>query len=167
MRSVLATLILMASVGLVIAGGAALPAREDIPKYVKTIASKSSSAKAKTEAVNMIAKRGQIFSRDVEDAIEPLKTLAKSDSDAGVRKSAVVALGSIAPTADDTVPLLIQILKTDKSQDVKFATVAALGKYGPKAQAALPAIRDFGKDLDKKQKNILKSATQAISGNRK
>ena len=164
MKSAIAGSLLLVFSGLLIAGGVALPKREDIPKYIKTITTSSSAAKAKAEAADMIARRGSISAADVENAIEPLKKLAQKDSDAGVRKSAVHALGSIAPDADTTVPLLIEVLKTDKSQEVKFATVAALGRYGPKAKSALPAIRDFGKDLDKKEKKSIQAATMAING---
>ncbi len=164
-KTAIAASILFVSVGFVLAGGS--PRREDMPKYIKTISNQSSSAKAKTEAVDMIAKRGAINAKDVEGAIEPLKTLAQKDTDAGVRKSAVHALGSIAPDASETVPLLIEVLKTDKSQDVKFASVAALGQYGPDAKAALPAIRDFGKGLDKKQQQPIQAATRAINGTKK
>lgn len=165
MKSAIAASLLLVSAGFLVAGGAFLPKKEDIPKYIKTIGSTSSSASAKAEAADMIAKRGAINARDVVDAVEPLKTLAKKDPDAKVRASAVKALGGIAPAPDETVPLLVQILKTDKSQDVKFATVGALSRFGPRAKSALPAIRDFGKDLDKKQKRMLKDATKAISGN--
>src|SRR5262249_28384047 len=124
---------------------------EDMPKYISTINNAKSTPKSKVEAIDMIAKRGAINVRDVKDAIEPIKKLAQSDKDAGVRKASVHAIGSIAPEASTTVPLLIEILTNDKAEDVKLATVGALGRYGPDAKSALPAIRDFGKSLDKKQ----------------
>ena len=163
MRFAFAASILFVSVGFLIAGGGQ-PKREDMPKYIKTLSNQSASPKAKTEAADMIAKRGAINAKDVEGAVEPLKTLAQKDKDAGVRKSAIHAIGSIAPDASETVPLLIDILKNDASQDVKFATVATLGRYGPDAKSALPAIRDFGKGLDKKQQQPIRAATQAING---
>ena len=166
-RSAIAAGILFLSFGFVIAGGAALPKKEDMPKYIKTISNQSSTAKAKVEAADMIAKRGAISAKDVEGAVEPLKLLAQKDKDAGVRKSAIHALGAIAPAPSETVPLLIDVLKNDASQDVKFASVAALGRYGPDAKSALPAIRDFGKGLDKKQQQPIRAATMAINGTKK
>jgi hypothetical protein len=166
MRYLIAAGLLVLSFGFVFAGGGA-PRKEDMPKYIKTIKNPGAPAKVKTEAIEMIGKRGAVNSRDVDDAIEPLKALAQKDKDAGVRKAAVSALGSIAPDASATVPILIQVLKSDKSQDVKLASVTALGRYGPEAKSALPAIREFGKSLDKKQQQPIRAATLAINGTKK
>lgn len=162
MRSTFAGCVLFLSVSILIAQA---PSAEDMPKYIGTINNPAAKAKAKVEAIDMIAKRGAISARDVREAVEPLKKLAQADKDAGVRKSAVHAIGSIAPEAATTVPLLIDILNKDTAEDVKLATVSALGRYGPEAKAALPAIRDFGKTLDKKQQQPIRAATKAIQGN--
>lgn len=154
------------SVNFVLAGGTA-PKKEDIPKYVKTLESTSAKAGDKRTAADMIAKRGQINAKDVEDAITPLQKLAQKDKDAGVRKSAIHALGSIAPDDKETIPLLVKILKSDSAQDVKFESVYALARFGPRAKDALPAIRDFAKGLDKKQAKSVKAAHAAISGQTK
>lgn len=167
MRAAIASGILLLSVSFIIAGGAVVPKKEDMPKYIKTISNQSSSSKAKVEAAGMIGKRGEMSIKDVEDAVEPLKTLAQKDKDASVRKSAVAALGSIAPEPKETVPLLIVILQKDDSKDVKLASIAALARYGPEAKSAMPAIRDFGKTLDKKQQQPIKAATMAITGGKK
>ena len=102
MRYLVASLLLSLSFGLVIAGGGGTPRREDMPKYIQTIKSSSASLKAKTEAIDMIGKRGAVNAKDVDDAVEPLRTLARKDKDAGVRKAAVNALGNIAPEALET-----------------------------------------------------------------
>lgn len=164
MRSGYVTCSLFLSVTIAIAGGST-PSREDIPKYIATISNPSANAKSKAEAADMIAKRGAISARDVRDAVEPLKKLAQMDKDAGVRKSAVLAIANIAPDSSSTVPMLIGILTKDSAEEVKLATVRALGQYGPEAKSALPAIRNFGKTLDKKQQGPIRNATKAIQGN--
>lgn len=165
MKTILASGMLMLSVGFLLAGGNTFK-KADLPKYISTLTNKSASPQAKAEAANIIGKRGSINVKDVEEAVEPLKMLVK-DKDATVRASAVRALGGIAPEPTTTVPLLIDVLKNDKSQDVKFASVDALARYGPEAKAAVPAIRDFGKGLDKKQQQPIRNAMMAINGTKK
>jgi HEAT repeat protein len=166
MKHIISASLLVASFGFVWAGGG-LPRKEDMPKYIKAVSDPKATAKAKTEAVDMIGKRGAISAQDVEGAIEPLKMLMQKDKDAGVRKAAVTALGNIAPQASEMVPLFIQVLRNDASQDVKFASVTALGRYGPDAKAALPAIREFAKGIDKKKQQPIRTATMAINGTKK
>lgn len=165
MRAAIASSVLFLSVTILMAGGASVPKKEDMPKYISLISNKSAPAKARAEAADMIGKRGAIHAKDVTEAIEPLKVAAQKDKDAIVRSSAVKALGSIAPDPSTTVPILIQVLKGDESQQVKFDTVTALSRFGTQAKSALPAIRDFGKGLDKKQQKAIKAATTVINGN--
>lgn len=145
------------------------PRREDVPKYLKSLQS-SQSANDRAVAASMLGKRGAINVKDVEDAIEPLKTTLEKDVDAKVRTAAATAIGSIAPKPKETVPLLIEVLKKDKSADVKFAVVETLGRYGEDAKPALPAIRDWAKDFDQKkgkEANLMKAVRLAISGKKK
>ena len=167
MRTYIAgSMLTMLAVSFVIAGGA-IPRKEDMPKYIKTISSTSASAKDKTTAANAIAKRGEINIKDVEGALEPLKNLAQTDKDDSVRKAAVHAIGALAAEPEETVPVLIKVLKNDKSQGVKFETVNALARFGPKAKSALPAINDFNGTLEKKDKRMIKAATDQIRGTTK
>jgi HEAT repeat protein len=155
--------ILLAAVGLVMAGGA--PTREDIPKYIKTLTSTSAKSGDRVTAANMIGKRGSIKAKDVEDAIDPLRKVASKDKDGAVRKAALSALGNIGPDDNETIPLLINILKTDPSKDIKFASINALAQFGTRAKSAMPAINEFAKTLDKKEKRMLKDVNKAIQGN--
>lgn len=142
--------------------------REDVPKYLKQLQT-ASSAKDRAVAADRLGKRGSINVKDVEDAIEPLKKSVLKDVDPTVRKAAATALGSIAPKAEDTVPILIEALKNDKSKDVKLAVLESLGRYGADAKEALPAIRDFAKDFDKKsqESQLVRTVTMAIVGKKK
>jgi len=156
--------VILVSVSLLRAGGGALPRREDMPKYVNPLKTSSSKPAEKITAANMIGKRGEVNVKDVEDALEPLKLVAKKDRDNGARKAAIGALGSIAPEDADTVPLLIEILKNDKAADVKRATAEALARFGPRAKSALPTIKAYGATLDKKERRFIQSVTGQIQG---
>src|ERR1019366_6489812 len=105
--------IFLCSVSLVLAGGVGVPKKEDVPKYLKQLQS-SSNAADRAKAADMLGKRGGINANDVEDAVEPLKTILQKDKDAKVRVAAARALGNIHPEAEGTVPLLIETLKNDK-----------------------------------------------------
>ena len=156
-------IILVLAVSLAMAGGS--PTKEDIPKYIKTLSATSAKSGDRVRAADMIGKRGNIKAKDVEDAIDPLRKVASGDKDAAVRKAAMAALGSIAPEDSETVPLLISILKTDPNKDIKFASINALARFGTRAKPALPAINEFAKTLDKKEKRTLKDVNKAIQGN--
>jgi HEAT repeat protein len=170
MRSVQAIglLILFSSVGLLLAGGGLGPKKEDVPKYMKQLTAASGADRAK--AAEMLGKRGGINANDVEDAVEPLKTMLQKDKDAKARAAAARALGEIHPEATTVVPTLIDALKNDKDKDVKMATVVALGQFGPDAKDALPPLRDYATKFDlKKSKDgqTIQANIQLISGAKK
>ncbi len=75
---------------------------------------------------------------------------ALSDKRLGVRLPAAVALASIAPSAPESIPVLIEALDHPDDEDGELDTAAcALGELGPSARAALPAlIRLVGKRCD-------------------
>lgn len=139
--------------------------KEDVPKYVKMLGSKKASDRA--TAAEMLGKRGSINVNDVKDAIDPIKTMVKEDSDANARKAAATALGAIQP--DETVPLLTEVVSNDKSVDVKLAAVQALATFGPEAKSALQAIRNFAATQKDNKKNlqIINTAQKAIAGKKK
>jgi HEAT repeat protein len=148
MRSLVSLSLLLTSAALVLAGGAT-PRREDVPKYLNMLL-KSTKAKERAHGAEMLGKRGAINRKDVEEAVDPLKTALQKDVDSSVRAAAARALGNIAPEPKETVPLLIDALK-DKSIDVKIATMTALGQYGPEAKAAVTSLREIQKDKDDKK----------------
>jgi hypothetical protein len=63
-----------------------------------------------------------------------------SDSDAGKRTRAAIALGYMAAQGSEAIPLLI-VLLDDASPDVRFHAMSALSVYRQEAQAAVPALR--------------------------
>jgi hypothetical protein len=161
-------LILFSGVGFLLAGGVGVPRKEDVPKYMKQLTAASGADRAK--AAEMLGKRGGINANDVDDAVEPLKTMLQKDKDAKARAAAARALGDIHPEAATTVPTLIDALKNDKDKDVKMATVVALGQFGPDAKDALPPLREYATKFDlKKSKDgqTIQTTIQLINGGKK
>src|SRR5688500_8317854 len=103
-------------------GGGDAPKKEDVPKYLKMLQSKT-NAKERATAATMLGRRGAVNVKDVKDAIEPLKLMVRNDTDASARKAAASALGQIGPEPKETVPLLADVIKKDKSLAVKLAAV--------------------------------------------
>src|SRR5688572_29316722 len=150
-------------------GGATIPKREDVPKYLKQLQT-SQKAEERAKAAEMLGKRGGINVDDVQSAIEPLKKTLQKDIDAKVRAAAARALGDIHPDGEKTVPLLIDRLKNDTSMDVKIASVVALGQYGGAAKAALPDLRELLKKFDPKKSKegpTIQNSIQLISMSKK
>jgi HEAT repeat protein len=161
-------LIGFSSVGLLLAGGVGVPKKEDVPKYMKQLTAASGADRAK--AAEMLGKRGGINANDVEDAVEPLKTMLQKDRDTKARAAAARALGDIHPEASTTVPTLIEALKNDKEKEVKMAAVVALGQFGSDAKDALPPLREYATKFDlKKSKDgqTIQAAIQLINGAKK
>src|SRR5262249_6781371 len=127
----------------------------------------SQSAKERAVAAEMLGKRGAINAEDVEDAIEPLKSALRADSDVKVRTAAAAALGNIGADPETTVPLLIDTLKA-KNLDLKMAAITALGKFGPTAKAAIEPLREIAKEkTDKKLSLTALLALKSIVGKKK
>ena len=93
---------------------------------------------------------------------------ALNDKDAGIRRSAVEALGvminnaegEIGDKADTVVPALIEALK-DKDRGVRESAVYVLGGIGDKAEAVVPALIEALKDKDR---DVRESANRALWG---
>ncbi len=164
--------IFFCSVSLVLAGGFDIPKKADVPKYLQQLKSSTNGADRAT-AATMLGKRGSINSKDVEEAIEPLKTALQKDKEAKVRAAAARALGNILPEPEGTVALLLDRLKNDEVMDVKMATVVALGQYGAEAKEALPTLKDMAKKYDTKaakasaESKTIQAAITQISGAKK
>jgi HEAT repeat protein len=139
--------------------------KDEVANWIKTLTSTSAKTDARVKAADAIGKRGGRKAKDVEGAIDPLRKVAEKDKDDKVRKAAIAALGSIAPEDETTLPLLISIVKSDPSKDVKMASIQALARFGTRAKPAMPAINEFAKTLDKKEKRMLKDINKAIQGN--
>ncbi|MFO0967149.1 MAG: HEAT repeat domain-containing protein [Gemmataceae bacterium] len=156
----LGSLTLSVCAAALLCAGSSTPRREDVPKYMKMLT--SGIGKDRAKAAEMLGRRGAISRKDVEDAIEPLKKMLQNDKDSGARSAAALALGAIAPTPDETVPLLIDALK-DKSVDVKISAISALGLYGPAAKSAVTPLREIQKDkTDKKMSQAAGMALKSI-----
>jgi hypothetical protein len=152
--------ILILSLSVATSGGQAIK-REDMPKYISLL--KAPDAKTRAMAAEKIGKRGQVSFKDVEKAVEPLKQTLQSDPDARARKAAAIALGSIHPEAEGTVPTLIAAVKMDASIDVKVAAAESLGVFGAEAKDGAPAIRDLmGKFTEKKDRMIRKTLADSL-----
>ncbi len=74
--------VLLVSVGVALGGSA--PRREDVPKYLKMLQA-GGKGKDRALAAEMLGKRGMVNYNDVKDAIEPLKTALREDTEAAVR----------------------------------------------------------------------------------
>ncbi len=144
-------------------GGAGVPTREDVPKYIFML--KSANGKDRALAAQMLGKRGQVKYDDVEKALEPLRQVLQKDPDANARKAAAVALGSIHPEAKDFVPPLIDAVKKDASMEVKIAAAESLGVFGPDAKDGVPAIRELMGKLTEKKDQATRKSLQAALGN--
>jgi HEAT repeat protein len=141
------------------AGSFGVPKKEDVPKYLKMLTS-SQNPKDRALAAEQLGRRGQIKVRDVKDAIDPLLSAMKSDSNADVRRAAVGALGNIGTQPKTVVPALTDALK-DKVLKVNLAAVTALGQYGMEARESVPALRQFAKSKNK-DKQIMRMVNQTI-----
>ncbi|MCI0459271.1 MAG: HEAT repeat domain-containing protein [Gemmataceae bacterium] len=142
------------------------PRRIDVPKQIGLLKN-SKSARERATAADELGRHGAIRASDVKDAIEPLTTAVKTDSDADVRRAAAKALGDIAPDPMTIVPVLTEALK-DKASPVKMAAATALGQFGADASSALGALRELAKDkTDKKVSNAAAFAIKSITGKKK
>jgi HEAT repeat protein len=143
------------------------PELKEIPGLIEDLKSKEAGVRAK--AAERLGKRGQLRAKDIKQAVPTLMEMAKTDGDAGARRSATLALGYANPDPEVAVPLLIGVLKEDKELTVKAAAAGALGYLGPDAKPALPALqeaRDMAKGAakDEKDKQALgKAAGTAIN----
>jgi HEAT repeat protein len=165
MKLCIATLTVLGVVALTTAGPQ-VPKKEDIPKYIGQLKS-ATNARVRADAAEMIAARGRLQVNDVKDAIEPLATAVKSDTDTQVRVAAAKALGEIGADPAVTIPALTEALK-DKAVPVKFAAVNALGQIGKEASPAIPALRELAAaKTDKKLSQAANQAIKAIGGGKK
>ena len=165
-RLALSGSILLASFGLLFAGGPA-PRREDVPKYLEMLKT-STSGDERALAADMLGRRGAVNVKDVAEAVQPLRSALKSDTVTKVRLAAAKAIGMIAPEpAGETVPLLIEVLG-DKDYGLRMAVVQTLAAYGPEAREALPALRSLQKETkDKKDAKMVNMAISTISEKKK
>src|SRR5262249_28034104 len=93
--------------------------------------------KVRAAAAEDIGSLADVRLADAQAALPALRGLLK-DTDAGVRKAAVEALGKVEP---DAYPkLLEETLKTDKDPVVLVAAAAALGQMQAKSRSAIPAL---------------------------
>ncbi len=83
---------------------------------------------------------------------------ALKDSDPGVRKAAVEALGAMGPKAKEVVVALLGLFE-DKDAGVKMAAIAAVGQIGADSKAAAKAFGDLLKD-----QNVGPKVRQTIAG---
>ncbi|OAI54638.1 hypothetical protein AYO44_14555 [Planctomycetaceae bacterium SCGC AG-212-F19] len=98
--------------------------------------------KIRSQAVVDIGDLADVRLADAKAALPKLKELQK-DTDAGVRKAVVEALGKIEP--DQYATLLIDTLKTDKDPAVQLAAVQAVQRLGPMAKAAVAVLQEVHK----------------------
>jgi HEAT repeat protein len=165
MRTLIALTTFVGVIG-ILSVDAGPPRKEDIPKFINTLKT-STSSKARVQAAADIGYRGAIRASDVENAMTPLLTALKSDKDADVRSACAKALGGIGSNAEKCVPALMEALK-DTSPVVKIAAAQALGQFGPDAKSALQVLRDLAamKD-DKKVSQSAAAAAKSIQGTEK
>src|SRR5260370_11432403 len=110
---------------------------EDVPSLIKSL--KNKNAKGRMAAADELGRIGSVHAADAKDAIPVLFEVLKKDSDAGVRKASVTALGKIDPDPEVAVPAFIAALK-DKAPGVRAAAAGALGMLGPDAKDATSAL---------------------------
>ncbi len=132
--------------------------KEDVPGAIAKL--KTGNATEKVKAAQDLGNRGAVRITDVLDAIDPLKGLLMSDSNAKVRAAAAEALGKIAPDPAETVKLLLKSLTDDKDEDVKVADMFAIVQMGPDAKVAVSELQKYAKDKDKKK--LSAAAKQAL-----
>lgn len=147
-------------------GGAGVPKKTDVPKYLGMLKN-SANAKDRALGAEMLGKRGAIKASDVAEAVEPLKSALQSDKDLSVRKAAAEALGNIGAEPENVVPLLITALK-DKSKDLKLGAISALKLYAGDAKEAVPALREIASEkTDKMMSKAAGDAIKTITGAKK
>jgi HEAT repeat protein len=156
----LTTLTWLGNAATVDAGSFLLKKKADIPKAIALL--RSGSAREKAEAADALGERGNVRAKDVQDAIEPLKEALLKEEDSRVRAAAARALGKIAPTPTETVPLLLQALQQDKADEVKAAAIIAISQMPSAAGPAIPEIQKYARDKDKKRKQLTQAARQAL-----
>lgn len=122
--------------------------KEEIAKYIKQLGAKD--AKERIAACEGIAEIGELKKVFAKDAYEPLASVVRKDSDAGVRAAAAAALGRIDADPDKAVPALIEGLK-DKERNVLLAAANALGALGPGAKDAIEQLTTLNKEARDEQ----------------
>lgn len=143
------------------AGGSGLIKKEDIPKAIELL--QKGTVAQRVKAAEDLGNRGAVRVTDVADAIEPLKSRLKRDSEPRVRAASALALGKIQHEPKELVPFLSEALTQDKDASVKLALVQALGSLGPQAKSALPVLRKVQANSDKKLAAAIKAAVKNIN----
>lgn len=155
-------LALLGLAGLFLSGGdlSAQGKKDEVQKYIKQLNSKD--AKQRLNAVEGIAKIGQIRASYAKDAVEPLCMRVQKDDDAGVRASAAMALGQIDADSEKAVPVLIKALESDKDRRVQINAITALGYFRDGAKEALPLLKKINDDAGAEAKKYRAEETAAI-----
>lgn len=143
-----------------------VPKVVDVPKQIGVLKN-SKSARERADAAEALGRYGAVRGGAVKDAIGPLLSALKGDSDANVRSAAAAALGAIGPDPATTVPALTDALK-DSAAGVKLAAAQALGQFGADARPSLGALRELAADKkNKKLSMAARAAVKTISGKKK
>jgi HEAT repeat protein len=144
--------------------GYAQSKKDDVAPLIKDL--KNKDPKVRISAADELGHRGAVRAADVKDALPLLLGLVKRDKDAGVRKSAALAVGKVDPDPKDAVPVLIDAL-TDKSTAVRTAAATALGQFGSNAADAIPALTEAQKDKDRGLSRAAGMALRSIRDKKK
>ncbi|MBY0526008.1 MAG: HEAT repeat domain-containing protein [Gemmataceae bacterium] len=127
------------------------PKKDDVPKFIKSLTAKD--AKERLEAVEGIAKIGELKKVYAKEAYTPLANVVRKDDDGKVREAAAQALGRIDADASIATPALIEGLK-DKERAVQIASANSLGALGKGAADAIPALKELA---DKAKEELAKA----------
>jgi HEAT repeat protein len=147
--------------------GQAAPKKEDAPKLIEAL--KSKSASEREAAARDLGEIGQITALPVKPAVPTLLELVKNDKDPKVRRASAIALGRIGAEPQTVVPILIDILKNDKEdRQVLIGAITALNFYSDQAKGAIPVLRKIAKEQREKDKelgNLAGKTAKFLSGN--
>jgi vesicle coat complex subunit len=129
---------------------------------------KHKDAKVRVAALQDLLQMAEVRTSDVTPAL-PLVFPMLKDTDAGVRRLAILVLDTLEADPKLFVPPLVDILKKDKDTTVRYAAVVAVGHIGPPAKAAVPALEAIQKSVkdNPKEKLLAASVSEALQKIRK
>lgn len=113
--------------------------KDDVDKYATELKT-SKEAKVKVNALEELAKIGQIQKPLIKGVI-PDMMKALEDKEATVRGAAAKAVGMIDPDPKEVLPLLVKMMAEDKEEAARLGAIQGLAQMGPTAKDATKDLR--------------------------
>jgi HEAT repeat protein len=108
-----------------------------------------------------------VGTEDVEVVRPLIRVCQNVKMHAGVRASAVQALGRIGKGADLAIPVLVAVIQDENDQQLRISAIFALGDIGPTASSAIPLLTKTSGENDSRVAEAARTSLLRIKEKKK